>query len=432
MYKVRKLKNNLTLITIPVKGTEATTVMVLVPVGSRYETAKLSGVSHFIEHMLFKGTKKRPNALNISAELEAEGADYNAFTGKDYTSFYVKIAAKEQEKAFDILSDMLFNSEFNPEDLDKERGVIAEEIRMYEDNPTMAIDALFDSLIFGGHPLGWEIAGTVDSVKQMTRGEVLAYYGSAYRPDNMVLVVAGKIDENKLKKYLKYFTEVGNTNSKGKNILTAKKFLHHNWPKQLVRIEDRVKVSTRKVDQSHLIIGFPGISANHPDRYAQALLLKILGGGMSSRLFQEVRVKRGLAYMVGAGSSSFRETGYVLVQAGLDSRRLSEALVVIKSEIEKITKELVTEKELRDAKTNFTGRFSLSMEDSSSQAEWFARQFWFAPKIETYQDVLKKINKVTREDIHRVAKKLLDWNKLHAAMIGPLTKDEIIKALPKV
>ena len=431
MYKVKKLKNNLTLITIPVKGTEATTVMVMVPIGSRYETARLSGVSHFIEHMLFKGTKNRPNALSISEELEAEGADYNAFTGKDYTSFYVKIAAKEQGRAFDILSDMLFNSVFNPEDLNKERGVIAEELRMYEDNPTMAIDALFDRLIFGNHPLGWEIGGTVKSVKEMTREEILGYYTSAYRPENMVLVVAGKVEEAKLKKFLNYFTQVSREDN-FKKILSVKKYSSFKWPKRLPLWKDRVKVSTRKVDQSHLILGFPGLSNNHPDRYAQALMLRILGGGMSSRLFQEVRVKRGLAYMVGAGSSSFRETGTVQVQAGLDSKRLAEALAVIKTELERLTTELVSVKELHDSKTNFTGRFSLAMEDSSSQADWFPRQFWFSPKVETYQDVLKKINKVSREDIRRLAKKLLVWKNLHIAMIGPMTKEEVIKALPKI
>ena len=431
MYKVKKLKNNLTLITIPVKGTEATTVMVMVPIGSRYETARLSGVSHFIEHMVFKGTKKRPHSLNISEELEAEGADYNAFTGKDYTSFYVKIAAKEQERAYDILSDMLFNSEFKAEDLDKERGVITEELRMYEDNPTMAIDALFDSLIFGDHPLGWEIGGTVKTVKEVAREELQGYYRAAYRPENMVLVVAGKIEEVKLKKFLKYFTNIERTTST-KKILNAKNYLSFKWPKQLPALKERVKVSTRKVDQSHLILGFPGLSNNHPDRYAQALMLRILGGGMSSRLFQEVRVKRGLAYMIGAGTSSFRETGTVQVQAGLDSKRLAEALAVIKTELERLTKELVSVKELQDSKTNFTGRFSLAMEDSSSQADWFARQFWFAPKMETHQDVLKKINRVTREDIKRVAKKLLVWDKLHVALVGPTTKEELIKALPKV
>jgi len=428
MYKISKLKNKITLITVPLPGTKATTVLVMVPVGSRYEHKKISGVSHFVEHLMFKGTDKRPNAQEISRLLDATGAEYNAFTGKDYTGYYVKIASSKQEIAFDLIADMLFNSKLDTAEIEREKGVIVEELRMYEDNPTMGIGFLYEKLLFGDCPLGWDEGGTEETVRGISREELWEYYQAAYKANNMVLVVSGKVD-SKLKKHLQYFLNKDSQKNKSKTVITKNDFKKFVWPKNNKSLSDRIIVKEKKLDQTHLVVGFPGLNINHPDRYALTVLLNILGGGMSSRLFVQVREKRGLAYMIRTGSSNYRDVGTAYVQAGLDAKRLPEAIGVIKEELEKVTVELVSDKELRDAKSNLSGRMTLSMEDSSSQAEWFAKQFWLSDNIQTYEQVLQKIKKVSSADVKRVAKKIFNWNNMHMAVIGQVKKDSLLKIL---
>jgi predicted Zn-dependent peptidase len=428
MYKISKLKNNLTLITVPLKGTKATTVLVMVPVGSRYEHKKISGASHFVEHLMFKGTTKRPTAQDISRILDATGAEYNAFTGKDYTGYYVKIDGAKQAVAFDLIADMLFNSKLDAEEIEKEKGVIVEELRMYEDNPTMGIGFLYEKLLFGDCPLGRDEGGDESSVRGISRQELWNYYQSAYKTSNMVLVVAGNIDK-KLKKHLQYFLNTDATKNKIQSTITKNNFEKFVWPKEKKSLAHRVQVKEKKLDQAHLIVGFHGLHLNHPDRYILSVLLNILGGGMSSRLFVQVREKRGLAYMIRTGASNYRDVGTAYVQAGLDVARLPEAIKVIKEELEKISTELVSVKELKDAKSNISGRMTLGMEDCSAQAEWFAKQFWLADKMQTYEQVLQKINKVTAADVKRVAKKIFNWGDVHVAAIGQIKKDVLIKVL---
>lgn len=425
MYKISKLKNKMTLITVPLKGTKATTVLVLVPVGSRYEHKKISGVSHFVEHMMFKGTQKRPDAQVISRILDASGADYNAFTSKDYTGYYVKIDSTKQATAFDLIADMIYNSKMEAAEIEKEKGVIVEELRMYEDNPTMGIGLLYDNILFGDCPLGWDEGGSEETVRGITRDELFNYYQAAYKPENMVLVVAGNID-SKLKQHLKHFLSADSEKNKSKTSIKKNSFEKFVWPTTKKNLAQRVAVKEKKLDQSHVILGFPGISLNHPDRYAMSVLLNILGGGMSSRLFVEVREKRGLAYMVRTGSSNFRDVGTSYIQAGLDPKRLGEAVKVIKDELQKICDVAVTEKELKDAKSNISGRTTLHMEDCSSQAEWFAKQFWMMDKIMTYEQVLQKIKAVTVKDVQRMAKKIFDWSEVRVAVIGNVKKEDII------
>ena len=216
MVNIKKLKNKLTVLTVPIKGTRAITALVMFPIGSRYEDKKISGASHFVEHLMFKGTEKRPTAMGLSRELDAVGAEYNAFTFKDFTGYYIKIAAENQELSFDILSDMLFHSTFEEKEVAREKGVIIEEMRMYEDNPTMAVDAMFDKVLFGDHPLGWDIIGNHQSLTDMTRDELWNYYKRAYKPENAIVVVAGNINKKSLNLIEKYF-------GKEKNILDNKK-----------------------------------------------------------------------------------------------------------------------------------------------------------------------------------------------------------------
>ncbi len=439
MYKISKLQNGLNLITIPLKGTKATTVLVLLPVGSRYETKKISGVSHFVEHMMFKGTAKRPTALDITRELESVGAEFNAFTGKEYTGYYVKIDGTKQELAFDLLSDMLFNSRMDEAEMTKEKGVIVEELHMYEDNPTMFINLMFDRLLFGDCPLGWDEGGSASSVNGLNREELNDYYKSAYEPQNMILVVAGAIDQKKLKKLVeKYYAQQKNFKAgrlrpdglrRAEKKRTKNSFEKFVFPKTKIKLVDRVMVQERKVDQAHMILGFPGLDHNHPKRHALGLMTHILGGGMSSRLFMEVREKRGLAYMVHSANGSFRDIGMNYVRAGLDPARLLEALQVIKAELQKMATAGVTGRELRDAKSNISGRLALSMEESNAQAEWYAKQFWFMKKIETPEAVLKKIKKVTAKEVQAIAKEIFAFDLMRLAVIGPVKKEEVMKML---
>ena len=426
MHKLSKLKNGLNLITTPIKGTKSVTLMALFPVGSRFETKDISGASHFVEHMIFKGTTKRPTYLEISQELDSVGADYNAFTNKDYTGYYIKINSAKQKMAFDLLSDMLFNSKFDKSEVKKEKGVITEELKMYDDNPTMAIDNLFENLFFGDHPLGWDIGGSKKTVKNMSREQLYNYYKKYYRPDNMVLAIAGDINKKNLKNNLKCFSgSFGNKDSL-KKIKSYKKFVNKN--KKLTKSQ-RVSVKNKRTDQAHIIMGFPGIGHNDKRKYVLGVLLSVLSGGMSSRLFVEVREKRGLAYMIRAGASPYDDTGVVEIQAGLDPVRLPEAITVIKDELNKISTELVGKKELSDAKNNMFGKLALALEDSSNQADWFAKSFWFAKEIKTYNKVVAEIKKVTDKQVKDLANKIFEMDQLRLAAIGPLEKSKVLKML---
>ncbi|MDO8499736.1 MAG: pitrilysin family protein [bacterium] len=424
-HKISKLKNGLTLITVPLAGTKATTVLVMIPVGSRYESRDISGVSHFVEHMMFKGTAKRPIAQEISRELDAVGADYNAFTAKEYTGYYVKIDGAKQALAFELLSDMLFHSKMEKAQMEKERNVIVEELRMYDDNPSMKISLLFDRLLFGDCPLGWDEGGSSKTVLGMDRAKLFEYYQSAYSTDNMVLVVAGNVDKKKLKVLVnKYYTK----HSKPvKNKITKNNFTKFIWPTAKIPLEKRVEVEEKPVDQAHVILGFPGLHSNHPGRFAEAILLYILGSGMSSRLFVEVREKLGLAYMVHAASTNYRDAGMAYVRAGLNPAKLGQALQVIKAELKKMGEKGVTAKELTDAKNSIAGRMALSMEESNAQADWYAKQFWFMDKVQTPDDVLKKIRSVTVRDVKATAKQLFNFDQMRVAVIGPVKKSDVLK-----
>ena len=448
MHKVSKLKNGINLIKVPLKGSKAITVMAMFPVGSRYEDKKLSGASHFVEHMMFKGTAKRPTHLEISRELDSLGAEYNAFTSKDYTGYYVKTGEINTEKAFDWLADIIFNSKMDAAEITKEKGVIVEELRMYEDNPLMAVDTLFEKAMFGNHPLGWDVGGTPETVNGLSRADLWNYYQNYYLPSNMVLIVAGNINKKKLAKSMRHFNsphanpplalrptppkrgvDTGNSPlGRGRGGLAAN-FTKFVWPKTVLPLADRVVVSEKKLDQAQVILGFPGLHYNDPDRFTASVLLNILGGGMSSRLFVEVREKRGLAYMVNAGAGAFRDVGVVSIQAGLDPSRLADALKVIKDELIKIKKEPVSAKELLDSKNNIAGRTELAMEDSSAQAQWFAKQFWFADKMQTYEQVTNKIRQVTAAEVKKLANKLFDLNQMRVAVIGPMSKDKVLELL---
>ncbi len=393
------------------------TVLVMYPVGSRYEPEKLSGVSHYIEHLMFKGTKKRKNTLVLTREIDRLGAEYNAFTSKEYTGYYIKIDTSYQKIAIDILSDMLYNSVFDPKEMEREKGPIVEEIRMYRDNPLMNIDNVFEDLLYAGCPMGRDIAGTPEHVLGYKRADVLSFRDKYYVPSNMTVVVAGG-EVHEVENLVEQYFGKQHSEKKPSSAFKAAAFGSGTKAK-------RLDVRHKQTDQAQLMIGFPGFSYTDSRNPSVAVMNTILGGSMSSRLFIQIRERRGLAYMVRSGSEKYRDTGYAYVRAGLEAKNINKAIDVIQKEIEKLKSKGVSSRELADAKTHIRGSLTLSMEDSSVQANWYAKHALFGETIETPEDRLKKIDAVKKDDILKIVNKLYVWNKARIAIIGNVDKSEI-------
>ncbi len=420
MYQKIKFKNGLTLVATPLKETKAVTVLILLPVGSRYEDKRINGVSHFIEHLMFKGTKKRPTSLDITKELDSVGAEFNAFTAKDHTGYYVKIAYENIGLAFDILSDIIFNSIFDENEIQKERGVIIEEINMYEDNPIMFLPAMFEQTLFGNNSLGQLISGPKSVIKNIPRKEIIRYRDRYYKPRNIVLGVSGKFEINKVKNLCKkYFFQ------------NAKKGKKTNFPKvKISQSKPRVNIKFKETEQVQLGIGFPAYPLNDPRLFALYLLVVILGGNMSSRLFSIVREKNGLAYYIKADLDVYNDISAFLIQSGLDKEKTKKAISLILEELKKIKQYGVTESELQSAKQFIRGKLVLELEDSGNMADWFAKQELLLKKIYTPEQRIKKIFDVKSDQIKKVAEEIFVEKKLNLAMIGPFkNKDEFTKLL---
>lgn len=413
MFQKKVLPNGTRLITAPIAGTEAATLLVLYKVGSRYETRNLNGVSHFIEHMMFKGTKRRPETIDISRDLDSVGAEYNAFTSRDHTGYYIKIEQDKIELAADMLSDMLWNSKFDEKEIRRESGVISEEIRMYEDNPIMFIEDLLEQTMFGDHPLGRKISGEVATVKSFNRKMMLEYRDKFYQPTNVVLALTGKFDEQGVEKVQKYF---GASGVKVKPVF--KKF---NFPAG--EEKPRIKVQFKETEQAQLAIGFPGFSNLDPKIYALQMLSIILGGYMSSRLFISIREKRGLCYFIKSYVNAYEDTGGLVIQSGLDKSRITSAVGAIFEELDKVVRNGVTAEELERAKECVKGRLVLALEDSSQVADWYAKQELLTGEILTPEEKLKKVFAVTAGDVKKIAKEVMQKKKMTVALIGPF-RDE--------
>lgn len=415
MYKhnLTTLKNGLRLITIPMPQVESMTVMIGVGAGSRYETKKTNGLSHFLEHMLFKGTKRRPTTLAIANTLDNIGAEFNAGTGKEFTYYYVKGNAKHQDVAFDVLTDMVLNSKFDSQEIEREKGVIIEEINMYEDTPIQKISEVFESLLYSPTSLGWCVAGEKENVKAIKREDFLAYQEEFYTPGNMVVAKAGKVEEKEcLQLVEKYFGKL----KPGKKRKIESTFFNQTSP--------QVRLRKKKTFQSHFCLGVRGYPLSHPDRYVISLLATVLGGSMSSRMFIQVRERRGLAYYVKTLPEFFLDNGYLMTQAGVDVGKIDEAIKVILEEYQKISSQKVGERELKKAKEILKGRLILSLEDSHSVAQRYVLQLILEDKIRPLQQTIKLIDKVTTKDIQRVAKDIFRPENLNLAVIGPYNNEE--------
>ena len=422
MYKLYKQKNGLRVLLAPMTETKAVTVLVLAKVGSRYETKDINGVSHFVEHLMFKGTKKRPTTLRISKELDSIGAEYNAFTSKDHTGYYIKARADKQELALEMLSDILFNSKFEAKEIDRERGVIVEEINMYEDNPMMYMEDLFEQTVFGDHPLGWNIAGPKEIIRKVSRTKIFNYYKKYYQPANMMVVVAGNITDQTKTLVKRYFSR----HSVGK-------FGNNGFKKAAARQnKPQVQIMKKQTEQAQMALGFPAYSYYNSRIYALYLMSVIIGGNMSSRLFTNIRERKGLCYFIRATANIYQDTGTFMIQAGLDKLRLNAAISEILKELSKLKKNGVSHQELRKAKDYLAGKLTLKLESSDDVAAWLAKQELLENRIITPDKLMAKLAKVTRQEISRVAKDIIKQNKLNLALIGPFDNPKEFSRLLKI
>jgi len=408
-YKKTILPNGVRVLTIPMPSFESATVLVMVGAGSRYETKKNNGISHFLEHMAFKGTKKRPTALEISTLIDGIGGESNAFTSKEFTGYFVKSAVSHVELSMDVISDMLQNSLFDTAEIDKERGVIIEEMNLFEDTPMRKIGDIYEKLLFGDTPMGWDIAGEKEIIQKITREDFISYLKSLYSGDNITVIVAGGIDPEKTVEMVKkYFGGMEKFDTlKFKKLVVDQK-------------KPRVVLKKKTTEQVHIAIGVPTVSLSHKDKYPLSVLSAILGGGMSSRLFHEVREKRGLAYYVRTNSENYQDVGTLVSFAGIDAKRADEAVKVIVDEYKTIAnpKNRISKTELKKAKEYLKGHLVLELEDSRSVAVYYGSQELLEDSIENPNDVLVNIDKVTAEDVERVAQKYLVPSKLNLAIIG--------------
>lgn len=421
MYTTKKLSNGLRVIFAPLHDTDAVTVLAMTKVGSRYETARNNGVSHFLEHMMFKGTEKRPTARDVSKELDGVGASFNAFTSKDYTGYYIKLGGDHLALAMDIVADMLWHSKFLTEEIDRERHVITEEINMYEDNPIMHVEEKFEESLFGAtHPLGRLISGPKSNIARMARKDIVGYFQSHYFPANMVLCVAGKFPAaSTLREIQSLFGGRG-----------VRRRAPGFTPFHVTQRQPRLALLTRDTEQVQVALGFPALPYLHKDVPALTLLAVILGGNMSSRLFTRVREQEGLAYSIHASRSSFTDTGAFVVQAGLDKTRLLPALKLIVQELRSAADHGVTDDELAHAKEFIRGKLTIELEDSESLANFLASQQLLTGTIKTPEQKFAELACVRKPDLQRVARTVFCPERLTTAIIGPVrSKSAVLVAL---
>ncbi len=410
---VKKLKNGMTVISVPQKGATSFSLMVMARVGSRYETEEINGASHFVEHLMFKGTKRRPNAHILTQEFDRFGSEYNAYTSKDSTAYYVKIDAGQSEHAVDLLHDMVFHSLYEPKEINRERGVILEEINMYEDNPVMALEDVLEEALFPQSTLGWQILGPRKVIKNITPKQLTGYRDTYYTPERVVVAMAGKIPPGTMKKVEATF---GAVKSKAKN--EAEEYACFCPPKNM---GVRVMVQKKETEQTQLGIAFHGYAYDHKDAAAADLLGVILGGSMSSRLFQEIREKHGLCYTIRASHSSLEDTGIFSIMAGLDKKRIEDAVHAILKELKNVYTKPFGNGEIQRAKDHFRGRLMLAFEDSSFQARWYAKQWTFTKELQTPEERIRKVEGVTAADVKRVAKAIFTSPHKAVAAIGPIS-----------
>jgi len=417
-YKTKKFKNGLTALVVPMQNTEAVTTLVLVSTGSVYEDKKTSGVSHFLEHLFFKGSKKRPSPGEVNRALDGMGAEHNAFTSKEVTGFWVKSATKHFDRSLDIVSDILINPLFRPDEVERERGVILQELSMYEDMPQRDVMSVLDNTIYGDQPAGWDVGGTKNTILGITHEDITKYKERQYVASNTIVIVAGNISEKSaFSKIEKAFSTMSRGKSKNKK------------PVQYRQSSPRVKIKYKKSDQTHLVLGAYAFSMRDKRKYALGLLGGILGGNMSSRLFMEIREKLGLAYYVGARPNLNTYGGALVINAGIPHVALKKVIQKIDDILDSVRKNGVSESEIKFAKDHIRGTMALSFESSDEVAMFFGEQALFNRKILTPSEIYGKIEQVSKDDILKVGKEILTPKHINLAIIGPHKNTKSIRGL---
>ncbi len=416
VFERHSLSNGLRVLTAPMPQAQSVSCFVMLAAGSRYETPETNGIAHFAEHMFFKGTPERPTARDIAGEIDAIGGEFNAFTGKEYTGYYVRCAAETRDTALEVLVDMLRRSKFDADEIEREKGVIVEEMNMYFDTPRDFIGGVYDSLLYGDQPLGWDIIGRKETVRQATRQTFLDYVDTWYRPDRMVVGVGGRIGDG--------------LEAKLEELLGSLEPRETGSPAPYAQSGNgsRVRVHTKESDQAHLVLGVRSRPLADPDRYVLQLLSTVLGGGMSSRLFTEVRERRGLAYYVFGTNHAYTDTGSLYAQSGVDINRIDDAVTTIVEQFRLLATDPVPADELEKARNFSKGRFVLQLESPHGTIMFGLRREVLEGRADEPQAVLDALDAVTAEDVQRVAQEILDSG-FHLAVIGPFDDAERFEKL---
>ena len=419
MYQKSTLDNGLRVITSTMPHICSVSIGIFIGIGSRYETETEAGVSHFIEHLLFKGTTKRPTARIISEAIEGVGGVLNGGTGKELAVYWCKVAQPHLTLALDVLVDMLLHSKFKPEEIERERQVIIEEINMNKDSPSQQVDMLIDELLWPGHPLGRDIAGSRESVAAISR-EAILNYQSQYQPESTVVSIAGNVQHEEVVAIVNQ--ALGNWASRRQ---------HPAYSPYQEKLARRLQIENRDTEQVHLCLALPGLSLFHPQRFILDLLNVILGEGMSSRLFVEIRDNLGLAYSIHSYVDHFLDSGSLSIHAGVETKNLETAITAILEQLS-LLKEPIPATELSKAKELSKGRLLLQMEDSRHVAGWLGGQEVLTERILTPDEVISIIDAITAEELKQVAQEIMVGDKLRLAVVGPVANDVPLEKLLKL
>jgi predicted Zn-dependent peptidase len=437
MYKLYTLPNGLDTVIVPMPDTRTATVLVMVGTGSKYESKENNGISHFLEHMFFKGTKNRPNAMTLASELDGLGAEYNAFTSKEYTGYWVKTEAGRIEQAMDIVSDMLLAPKLSSVEINREKGVIIEELNMYQDNPMYYIEDVFEECLYGNTPAGWDTIGTRENIVGFTRKDFTRYLESQYAAHNTFVCVAGGVAESRAKTLARKYFAAGGFGERGKKFLEKE-------PVEESQRAPQLKIHYKKTGQAHISLGVRAYPYDHKDRTAAKFISILLGGSMSSRLFSRLRERNGLAYYVRTEAEFYTDSGYLTTRAGVPVDKVGEAIRIILEEYRKLKRAAVPKAELERNKDLLRGRTVLQLESSDAMVNWFGRQAVLLDTIAREEGKKKKlrlaspkkyleaVNGITAKDIKRTAQDIFTSQGLNLALIGPFKNKASIKRMLKI
>lgn len=431
MFERRVLKNGARALFIPSPSSKACTVLVLVGTGSKYETKKLNGISHFLEHLFFKGTTKRPSKQAVAEYLDRVGGMYNAFTSQEYTGYYAKVSSPSFEKGVDWVSDILLHSTFPAKEIERERGVVIEEINMYYDNPSDYVGILWQELLYGDQPAGWDIAGTKENLRTISREDILAYHKRQYTASNTVVVISGNVDSaSAFEMAQDYFRELppGKPSARPKVVDThvdSFRRIRSARPQS----SPQVLLHERATDQANFCFGVRAFPLSDRRRYAQKVAGSILGGMMSSRLFLEVREKLGLAYYVKTHVDANPDTGYLVTQAGTDAGKAEKAISVILREYRKMASRSISPRELKKAKEYLKGKMALSLETSDAIASFYGLQEISERKILEPKEIFDRIDRVTSSQVRQVCRSMFQKKNLNLSIVGPFKEKKRFEKL---